>query len=388
MSKRYWLFTVEYILHHWYSSTVSSRRGVIFSSLSFIHIDLLLESTLVTISYSPDCVKTTCPLCTNISVCLSLCVFMFVRERAAVEGVSTRFSATTVCSILKNPWNYFWLCLSGLISAESGSLCKSHIDSPTHGYRTIDAQPRSGNQQCLSFCLCLKAYSEDGLSAILWALSSRCSDISDIMSLLLDFIQPDKQNCSWGEQTSGCQPPISLWTGLGPLPGNEIVLFHPTNSKRGIGCEKCLSLSILKACEDFVKNFTILYCSAFASASQTNSFGSIICLRAPSHLKHCIQSLRGLNFYHPVFYFGPLLRTSLKKKKEKRKLKKKKRKSQNGNMRWVFVFYVLSSRLSTSCPQLEETLNSATECIGLFQLCRVWWNENVIALIIQLTLRV
>lgn len=136
------------------SSTVSGSRWVIFSSLSFIHIDLLLGNTLV-IFYSPDCVKTNCPLCTHISVYLCFCALVFVSERSIVGGVSARFRATMVCSILKNPWNYFCLCLSGLIAVDRSSPSKSLIDFPTHGYMRIDVRPGSANRQRLSLCVCV-----------------------------------------------------------------------------------------------------------------------------------------------------------------------------------------------------------------------------------------
>lgn len=188
----------------------------------------------------------------------------------------------TVCvkasCALCNTWNDFSLCV--ILWLWQAARFSNRIQISNRQYE----EDRCPSQvwlwtRSLSFCLCLKAYSEDGLSSPPWALMARCSDTSKHnVTIKLDLIQPDKQNCSCGEQTSVCQPPVSLWTGLGPLPGNQIVLFRPTNCRRGIGCERCLSLSILKARTGFVRVFFFFlpFVASIHLCISTKSFGSII----------------------------------------------------------------------------------------------------------------
>lgn len=118
--------------------------------------------------------------------------------------------------------------------------CGSHIKDPCHSYR-IEAQPRSDNQLSCS------------LSVSVWRLTVRvaCRPHRDIMPLLLGFIQPDKQNRCWGEETSGCQSPISQWPWLSPLPGKQILLFHPK------GCIKMAIIIHLKSSCKLCKDFCI-----------------------------------------------------------------------------------------------------------------------------------
>lgn len=139
-----------------------------------------------------------------------------------------------------------------IVAADGGALSKSH---------TRGSMPSPGqiiDWVSLSLRLCLKAYSKDGPSAAPWPLSARRSDIWDVISLLLDFIQPDKQNRSWGEQTSGCQPPISLWTGLGPLPGNPNCFIPPSKLQMRNRLRMMLVIIHLKSlhrlCEDFSRS--------------------------------------------------------------------------------------------------------------------------------------
>lgn len=128
---------------------MSGSRWVIFSSLSFILIELPLWThqvpfpTILTVwkqgaLFAP----------TYLRVCMF--VLMFVSEWRILEEVSTRFRTTMVCSILKNTWNCSPSCLPSLMAVDGGALSKSHIDIPTHGYTRIDARPRSGNRLGLS----------------------------------------------------------------------------------------------------------------------------------------------------------------------------------------------------------------------------------------------
>lgn len=172
-----------------------------------------------------------------------ICVFVHVCSCLLVNHpLRSKYPATVVCPILTNPWNYFCLCVSVRMAADSGSLFKSHVDIPTRSYE-IDAQPRSGNRL--------------GCSLSVWRLTARlaCLAHRDIMSPLLDIIQPNKQNCSWGEETSGCQSLISLWTGLGLLPRNKFVLFRPKKQQAGNRLQKMFVITHLKSspkfCEDF-----------------------------------------------------------------------------------------------------------------------------------------
>lgn len=188
----------------------------------------------------------------------------------------------TVCvkasCALCNTWNDFSLCVILWLWQAARFSIRIQISNRQYEEDRCPSQVWLWTRS-LSFCLRLKAYSEDGLSAPPWALMARCSDTSKHnVTIKLDLIQPDKQNCSCGEQTSVCQPPVSLWTGLGPLPGNQIVLFRPTNCRRGIGCERCLSLSILKARTGFVRVFFFFlpFVASIHLCISTKSFGSII----------------------------------------------------------------------------------------------------------------
>ena len=109
----------------------------------------IFGNTLVTISYSPDCVKTNCPLCTHTSACVRLPVrFHFCKwaNRCCSESplwyhnglFNTEKSLKLLC-----------LCPSGLIALDSGSVSKSRKDFQQFQPTGIDSQHRSGNWQCL-----------------------------------------------------------------------------------------------------------------------------------------------------------------------------------------------------------------------------------------------
>lgn len=159
-------------------STVSGSRLVFFPPSEFCSYWFTI-SKLVTISSNPDCGKTSVALCTHTSACYpraSISEWAVLKNNNIFDYNGFFFSNTK--NSLKLLLQY--VCLSGLMNFQHTVIWESMA---TTGL-VID---------------CVEAYGKDGFSGASWTLAAHSSDIWD-MSKLQDFSQPDKQNCSWGEQ--------------------------------------------------------------------------------------------------------------------------------------------------------------------------------------------
>lgn len=101
-----------------------------------------------------------------------------------------------------------------------------------------------------------------------------------------------------------------LWTGLGPPPGNKIILLHPTNRQMRNQLWKILIISHLKSLHRLCEDFAVVCWLEFVSASQPGDLHpSLASLRQKIlsilFLKHLIYSkLLSLNTIKALFHIS------------------------------------------------------------------------------------